>query len=142
MPGKVDWLAHGLPVEGERADPPTAGGAARDDVVRCAVGDGAAGVLDAVEGSPYPFALVTGEGGVLLGRVRASALRERDGDRPVGEIMELGPSTVRPHRAAGELAEQLAERELRWAIVSTPEGRLVGVASREELERAAGETGE
>ena len=30
----------------------------------------------------------------------------------------------------------LAERDLRWAIVTDPEGRLIGVARREELERA------
>ncbi|MBV9803596.1 MAG: CBS domain-containing protein, partial [Solirubrobacterales bacterium] len=142
VPGKVDWLAHGLPVEGDRADPPTAGSVVRDDVARCAADEIVARVLEAVEASSYPFALVTGETGMLLGRVRASALRKHDGEVPVGEIMELGPSTVRPHRAAGELAESLAERDLRWAIVTTPEGRLLGVASREDLERATGSRGE
>jgi hypothetical protein len=29
----------------------------------------------------------------------------------------------------------LAEKDLRWAIVTTPEGRVLGVASREDLER-------
>jgi CBS domain-containing protein len=110
----------------------------RDDVTRCGTADAVSGVLEAVEASPYPFALVTGEEGLLLGRLRASVLRKQDAGLPVGEIMELDPSTVRPHRAAGELAESLADRDLRWAIVTTPEGRLVGVASREDLERAAG----
>ena len=36
MPGKVDWLAHNLPVEGERPDAPIAGRVMRDDAV-CAV---------------------------------------------------------------------------------------------------------
>ncbi len=106
-------------------------------MVRCAPDDRAAAVREAIAGSPYPFALVTSREGMLLGRVRASAL-EAETDRPVGELMELDPSTVRPHRAAGELAERLADDELRWAIVTTPEGRLVGVASRQDLERAAG----
>ena len=136
MPGKVDWLAHNLPVQGTRAEPPTAGRLLRDDAVRCAPGDRAAEVRARIERSPYTFALVTGAKGSLLGRVRASAL-EGETDRPVGEIMELDPSTVRPHRAAKELAEQLAEQDLHWAIVTTPEGGLLGVAWREDLEDAA-----
>lgn len=135
MPGKVDWLAHNLPVEGERADPPTAGRLLRDDVVRCDPGERASEVRARLERSPYPFALVTGPEESLLGRVRASAL-EDETDRPVGEIMELDPSTVRPHRAAKELAGQLAEQDLRWAIVTTPEARLLGVVWREDLEQA------
>ncbi len=125
-------------MEGEEADPPTAGSVARNDVARCDTDDAVADVLAAVEASAYPFALVVGEEGMLLGRLRASVLRKHEGGLPVSEIMELDPSTVRPHRAAGELAESLAERDLRWAIVTTHEGRLVGVASREDLERAAG----
>jgi Mg/Co/Ni transporter MgtE len=113
----------------------------RDDAVRCAPDDPAAQVLAQIERSIYTFALVTGEADMLLGRVRAGALKDEPDDRPVGELMELGPSTVRPHRAAGELAEQLTDRDLRWAIVTTPEGRLLGVAWREDLKRAAAAEG-
>jgi CBS domain-containing protein len=135
VPGKVDWLAHNLPVEGERATPPTAGRLMRDDMVRAAPDDRAPTVREAIARSPYPFALVTGHDGMLLGRVRASEL-DAAADRPIRELMELGPSTVRPHRAAGELARALADRDLRWAIVTTPEGRLLGVVSRRDLEQA------
>ena len=97
----------------------------------------ASGALAAIESSPcYSFALVTGSDGTLLRRVPASAL-DRDGDRRVAEIMELDPSTVRPHTAADQLADRLAEQDVRWAIVTTPEGRLLGAAWREDLERAA-----
>ena len=135
MSGKVDWLAHNLPVEGERATPPTAGRLMRDDMVRAAPEDRVPAVREAIAHSPYPFALVTGPDGMLLGRVRASEL-DGAADRPVGELMDLGPSTVRPHRAAGELAKSLADRDLRWAIVTTPEGRLLGVVTRRDLEQA------
>jgi hypothetical protein len=50
--------------------------------------------------------------------------------------MEPGPSTVRADKAAAALAQRLEEQELRWAIVTTPEGRLIGIASCEELKRA------
>lgn len=137
MPGKVDWLAHNLEVEGEDPDPPTVGRLMRGgDVVRCGPADRATGVRESIERSPYPFGLVTGEDGTLLGRVRASALDVGSED-PVGALAEPGPKTFRPHRSAENVARQLAEKDLRWAIVTTPEGRLLGVASREDLERAA-----
>ncbi len=135
-PGKVDWLAHGLKVEGDRPDAPTAGRVMRDDVVRCAPTDRAAAVLESIEHSPYPFALLTTAGGTVLGRVRASML-DPNSDEPVWDIAEPGPKTFRPHTSAEHAATQLAKKDLRWAIVTTPEGRLLGVASREDLERAS-----
>lgn len=133
--GKVDWLAHQRPIEGERSDQPTVGEYARDDVVACALDDPVGRVRERVASSPYPFALVKGPGGVLLGRLRASML-DCDPQLRADEVMEPGPSTVRPHKTAAGIASKLAERDLRWAIVTTPEGELLGVAARSELEAA------
>ena len=59
-------------------------------------------------------------------------------DAPAGAtaeaVMEPGPTTVRADTPASELAERLAERDLKTAIVSTPEGRLIGVVTRTGLE--------
>jgi CBS-domain-containing membrane protein len=52
-------------------------------------------------------------------------------------IMEPGPSTVRADTLAADLARRLTERDLRTAIVSTPEGRLIGVVTRTDLEAAS-----
>ena len=136
MPGKVDWLAHNLAVEGTSPEAVTVGGLMRDDVVRCAWTDSAADVHASIKASPYPFALVTSEGGTVLGRVPASRL-DPDSEDPVGDLAEPGPKTFRPHHSVGNVAGHLAEKDLRWAIVTTPEGRLLGVASREDLERAS-----
>ena len=67
MAGKVDWLAHNLPVDGDKADAPIAGRAMRDDAVLCRPTDRVADVRASIERSPYPFALVTSEDGTLLG---------------------------------------------------------------------------
>ena len=133
--GKVDWLAHDLPAEGDDRVPPTAGRVARGDAVRCTLDDPVGEVRERIAASPYGFALVMAPGGVLLGRLRGSALDCDPGVR-AEEVMEPGPSTVRPHTAASDLAKRLAERDLRWAIVTDPGGRLIGIASREDLERA------
>ena len=136
MPGKVDWLAHNLPVEGDRADAPIAGRAIRDDAVRARATDRMADVFQSIERSPYPFALVTSDDGTLLGRAPLSAL-DADSDRPVWDVTEPGPKTFRPHVSAEKVVGVLADKDLRWAIITTPQGRVLGVASREDLERIA-----
>jgi|SRR5579864_5087828 len=138
--GKVDWLVHERPVEGSRAGEPTVGVFARDDVVTCAPTDRAGDVRERVAGSPYPFALIISQGRVLLGRAPMSALEARP-DAAIEEVMDPGPSTVRPHKTAEGVASDLKQKELRWAIVTTPEGELIGVATRTELEAAVSEPG-
>ena len=126
MPGKVDWLARGLLTEGDKADAPRAGRLARDDVATCRLQD----PLEDVETSPYGFCLVLAEDGTVLGRVRRSAMEGRTAE----DAMTPGPSTVRYDLAVGELRERLEKKDLKTAIVTTPEGKLVGVVRREDLE--------
>jgi CBS domain-containing protein len=78
---------------------------------------------------------VVAEGGTLLGRIRRSAL-SGDSQARAEEVMEAGPSTVRPDAALRPLIERLRERELRSAVVTTPEGRLLGVLLRKDAEAA------
>jgi CBS domain-containing protein len=130
-------MAHGLPVEGDKADAPTAARLAHDDVITCALDDPVEAVRARVERSPYGFALVVSEGRIVLGRLRADALRNPSGGAVAETVMEPGPSTVRADTPAADLAKRLAERDLGFAIVTTPEGRLIGVVRREDLEAAA-----
>ena len=133
MPGKTDWSARGLPIEGDDASAAAVGSISRDDVVTCGLTDPVGEVRARVEASPYRFGLaVTGER-VLLGRLRGSALRDAPDESPAEAIMEPGPSTVRPDLPAADVAQSLAEADLQTALVSTPEGRLIGVARRSEL---------
>ena len=55
---------------------------------------------------------------------------------PGPEQAEPGPKTFRPHVSAEQVAAVLADKGLRWAIMTTPEGRVLGVVSREALARA------
>ena len=103
----------------------------------CRLDDRVGEVRERIAATGYGFALVTTAGGVLLGRLRGSTLDCDPGLR-AEQVMEAGPSTVRPDTHAAELAKRLAGRDLRWAIVTNPEGRLLGVASRAALEQAGG----
>jgi CBS-domain-containing membrane protein len=49
--------------------------------------------------------------------------------------MEAGPSTVRPDTPADQLAQRLRDRDLKTAVVTTPEGQLIGITRRHDLER-------
>lgn len=138
--GKADWLARGLPSEGEKASVPNAGDLADLEPPTCALGDTLAIVRARLANSRYGFCLVVNDERVLLGRVRESALRAGGAAELVESVMEAGPSTVRASEAAAELARRLAVRELHTAIVTTPEGILYGVfhRARAEQELAAG----
>lgn len=131
VPGKADWLARVLPREGTKADEPQAGDVLWTDVVTCELADLVRDVHARVEGSPYAFAFVVSEGGVLLGRLRQAAL-DGDPDERAGSVMEGGPSTVRADTSLEELVERLAKRDLKTAVVTTPEGRLMGVVRRSD----------
>jgi Mg/Co/Ni transporter MgtE len=132
--GKVDWLAHALPVEGTRSDQPTAGSLARQDVATCPLDSTAGEALAAIAGSPYGFALVVSPGGVLLGRVRGSALQGRAAHDRIESVMEPGPSTIRPHETANELRRRLASLDVKTLVVTRPDGSLIGVVRRDDIE--------
>ena len=132
MVGKVDWLARGLPTEGEKADAPRAWRLARDDVVTCSLDDTVAEVRERILASPYGFGFVVAESGTVLGRMRRSEL-DCDPSLTAEQVMEKGPSTVRADTSPEDLREKLDKRDLRFAVVTTPEGRLMGVVRRQDL---------
>jgi CBS-domain-containing membrane protein len=49
--------------------------------------------------------------------------------------MEPGPSTVRPDTPADQLGRRLRDKDLKTAIITTPEGRLIGIARTDDLEQ-------
>jgi CBS domain-containing protein len=132
VPGKVDWLARGLPTAGTREGELRAGAFARDDVVTARLDEPIDEVRKRVEASPHDFALVVSRSGVVLGRL-ADGLSSGDGDVTAERVMELGPKTVRADTDAAELAERLHDHGQDYGIVTTPEGRLVGVVRRDDL---------
>jgi CBS-domain-containing membrane protein len=137
--GKADWLAHGLPTEGEQARIPRARDVLRRDVVTAGPEEPVGVVAPRVAGSPYGFALVVAEDGTLLGRLRKAVLGADPAAR-AEQVMEAGPSTIRADRPLAELAERLRRRELRTAVVTTPDGKLLGVVLRADMEaRLAGQ---
>jgi len=132
--GKHDWLARGLPVEGTEAHPPAAHHVVRSDVVTCDLADRVGDVHERVIASPFGFALVVSEHRCLLGRLRGSALEQCDPDSTAEQEMEPGPSTIRLDADLRALVGRLRERNLMFAVVTDPDGRLAGVLRRSDAE--------
>ncbi|HET6867497.1 MAG TPA: CBS domain-containing protein [Solirubrobacteraceae bacterium] len=133
-PGKVDWMAHGLPVEGSLAARPTALSLILEEVATCALEDRAGEIEQRIDPTPYEFAVALSSSGVVLGRVRRSALKGADPAARVQALMESGPSTIRPHLTIDELSKRLARSDVRTLIVTDPEGKLLGVVRRRDVE--------
>ncbi len=130
--GKADWLSNGLPREGTAAATPRAGDVLRADMPTCRLHDRVGAVRAEIEESAYDFCLVVNERDILLGRVRGDAL-DADPTAGIEAVMEPGPSTVRPNRPLDAL---LSSGRAPMFVITTPHGRLLGVLSRGDAERA------
>src|SRR5438270_9237423 len=91
--GKLDWMAAGLPTEGENSLHPRAGDAARKDVPICSLTDRLGDVRDRVKAAGWDAALAVDGEGVVLGLLRSKELRSEE--RRVGK--ECRSRWVRPH---------------------------------------------
>ena len=132
--GKADWIARAFLTEGAEPRPDRVADRLRNDVATADLQERIADVRPRVDASPYGFALVTGRGGVLLGRLRRAAL-DRDPMASAEDVMERGPSTIRPDTEPAALARRLRDRELTAAVVTDPDGVLLGIVRLADLDQ-------
>jgi len=135
VPGKVDWLARGLPVEGTNAGNPTAGRLAQRDVATCGP-DETVGTARARAARSGNVCVVVNAERVVFGILREKEFAAED-DVAVAEVMRPGPSTFRPHVSAKEMADYMTKHDLASAPVTTADGRLVGLLLRDVAVKAA-----
>lgn len=117
----MDWLAHGLPWEGEAEAPGTVGEAARQDVPTCRLEETLGAVRERAQG--WDHCLVVNPENIVLGRVSL----EGAGEARIESLLEEGLTTYRPDRPVDKATEQMREKGVESVVVTTPEGRLVGV---------------
>ena len=132
---KADWFASGLPREGREASIPRAGNAADQDVPTCLPTEHVGQVRDRIGHSTADSCLVINPERVVLGRVRRKAL-DASAETPIDQVMEEGPTTIRPDTRLEDILERMNSRKVETIIVTTLDGRLVGVLKRETAERA------
>ncbi len=117
--GKSDWIAAGLPVEGQGLGPMAADALERD-VPTCALEEPVAPVLARL-GERWPSCVVVDEHATVLGLLRRGAAGATAAD-----AMEPGPTTVRASQPLQELLDALRQRPEPIALVTDPDGRLLG----------------
>ncbi|MDP8976500.1 MAG: CBS domain-containing protein [Actinomycetota bacterium] len=135
--GKVDWFGAGLPGEGQAAELTRIGALVDSEVPTCAMQDRAKEVRDRL-GRDDVCIVVNGER-VVLGLVQGEDL-DGDGnpssvdDRLVSELMQEGPTTMRPNVPAAMLAGQIDDGSFPWLVVTDQDGILIGILRGSDLE--------
>jgi Mg/Co/Ni transporter MgtE len=124
--GKRDWVSFGLPHEGRLAEQPSGGDAARPDVPTCLLTNDLTEVRRRIRTSEWDTCIVVNEHSVVLGRLGREAIAS-DKEQSVEEAMTEGPSTVRPSIGLHALVRRMQEKDLTSWLVTTPDGRLVGL---------------
>ncbi len=138
VPGKADWFASGLPREGKLAGVPTIGEVARRDVPTCAPAEKIRVARERVRKIGWDRCVVVSKERVVLGLLREKELSS-DPEVSVEEAMRNGPATFRPNEPVVKMAKRMRERGARTVLVTTSDGRLVGLLYREDAEHLAGE---
>ncbi len=84
-------------------------------------------VRPVVAADAHGLVIVVNDAHVILGTVRETTLVDAPDDQPIGEIMRVGPTTVRPDEPAVAVRERMATRHVSVLAVSRPTGELIGV---------------
>jgi hypothetical protein len=131
--GKADWLAFGLPHQGDAV---LADAALTTDVPTCGFRDRLGDVRAALQASPFGMLVALNADGVVLGRLdRESADGGDDQDR-VEQLMREGPTTVRPSEELEPLVERMRRARVDAVLVTRSDGRLLGLLERDRGEHA------
>ncbi len=124
---KAAWLAMHLPHEGTAPAPRRAGALARP----AATCGPSTTLAELPEPGPGGVVLVLDLASVVLGAVRPDALPRSD--RPVLDVLQPAPGSVRPSITADELARSMDEGGEGYVLVTTMHGVLIGVVERSDL---------
>jgi CBS domain len=132
VPGKLAWYEENEPREGKAEEETWIGDVADAQVPTCGlkdrVGDLRARTAD------WDTCVVVTPGRVVLGLLRKAEL-EGDPNLTAERVMRLGPKTFRPNVTLEELLKSMRDHDIQTnSLVTTGEGRLLGVISRADAE--------
>jgi rhodanese-related sulfurtransferase/CBS domain-containing protein len=129
--GLAAWTSDGRPTTGAIGDHDRIAPHVRRDVPRCGPDATIADVRAAI--GEWELCAVVNDEEVLLGIVRADAT-SMPSDLAVRDVLVPGPGTVRPDARVPDMADQLDGDHLDHVLVSTYDGRLVGLLRRADLD--------
>ena len=133
--GKSDWAAVGLPLEGKATESVRVKDIARVDVPTCGLADTVGSAR--LRAKDWGTCIVVNDERVVFGRLFREQL-EGDPNARVGDVMRPGTSTFRPNVSAVKMLDYMDRRHHETSLVTTSDGRLVGLVLREDVVVAAG----
>lgn len=132
--GKDDWLAYGLPFDGDGTE------LAIHVLAPCLCvreNESSSSVLTRLDERHEDTAVIVDWGDIVLGVADRSALEALLGDVAVGSVADRDPLTARPSEEASSLVERLTESGRPRALITTSSGRLLGQLAADTEERGA-----
>ncbi len=132
MPGKVAWYEENQPREGTAVEETWIGDVADANVPTCGLRDRVGDIRARSAG--WDTCVVVGPERVVFGLLRKTEL-DGDADAAAERVMRPGPKTFRPNVTLEELLKSMREHDIQTnSLVTTGEGRLLGVISRADAE--------
>lgn len=131
MPGKMDWLAYGLPVEKRPNGSPMLVERIDRSVPTCGLSDSVGEAKQRAEKLGFQICPVVNDQGIVLGLLREDAWKN-DPAIAAEKVMESGPTTLRPSYLVDDAAELLVKRNQDAILVTSSDGKLMGVFKRAE----------
>ncbi|HZA25895.1 MAG TPA: CBS domain-containing protein [Dehalococcoidia bacterium] len=131
--GKEDWVSAGFPTENYSSEHrvPVAADTVRRNVPTCRESDRLGSLRS--RGVGGGCVVLNGED-IVLGRISDSAHDHPD-ETPVEQVMDPGPTTIRPGTPLDEIAQRMKNAHVDNVLVSTAEGKFVGILYLEDAER-------
>jgi Mg/Co/Ni transporter MgtE len=131
--GKLEWRERGLPTVGTGPFQLVAGQVLSPATLTCRPDAVAGEVRRRMTAGPDSVCVVTNEHDIVLGRVRWKDLPEDD-HAPVEAFMQLGPATVQRREELTALSERMHSAGVKTILVTTPQGRLLGIVNRDDAD--------
>jgi CBS domain-containing protein len=132
--GIADWKAAGLPLEGRTPHIQVVSDAMRPDIPTFGPDEKLGSAWDRTSASGWDEALVVECDGVVIGRIRGQ-IWQRERNLCVVDVMEAGPTTVRPDGALAPLVDRMEKKGTRLVTITDPQGVLLGVVVADEARR-------
>jgi len=137
--GKRNWVAEGMPTEGERSDEPRSGDVARPDPPTCPPETSIADLDGRGDIAEWGLCVVTDREGIVHGLLTPDAIARSPGTARAAQVMTLAPSTRRPDTSLPKMLDRLTDEGTDSILITTSRGRLLGVLFLEDLRRQLGE---
>ena len=132
--GKSDWFAAGLERAGTNASVPRIGDFA-EDAVTCLPGETVGVVRERLRAARSKTCVVVNEAGVVLGVIRGASLSKADEQATAAAVAHPGPKTYRADYTLDDPLEWMEANHVGDTIITSPDGRLLGITPLEPVRR-------